>query len=301
MIFEQLVNGTKPSAVVNNIVSDAAYLIPWAPIVLPVTRFVRRLRYELYVLAKTLAAYRVARSRRVACQTSDGTEKFQISLLTANVQIQSDEGDDFEPVILDAAFITPGKTAAAEVEAVGQTIWLRGRKHLTAWRTLHGELFPGDDLDTLFPDPNEFGVHRLGGGGVVLGDNCNQANACDRRVEDASNPSRRVVFRFKQKMRASIREAIAENDPNWSSYDDATKAEKSRTHEMDCWNHLRCVWFGGGSVAVAAEVKANLASDLENFSGYERVSTEPMNLIRGVYKEFHHEGTAPAFSMSLRR
>jgi len=60
MIYEQLANGTSPSAIIKNIVSDAAYLTPWLGVVLPTTRFVQRMRYELRSLAKALAAWRVA-------------------------------------------------------------------------------------------------------------------------------------------------------------------------------------------------------------------------------------------------
>ncbi|KAJ1449966.1 hypothetical protein M885DRAFT_72173 [Pelagophyceae sp. CCMP2097] len=60
MIYEQLANGTSPSAIIKSIVSDAAYLTPWLGVVLPTTRFVQRMRYELRSLAKALAAWRVA-------------------------------------------------------------------------------------------------------------------------------------------------------------------------------------------------------------------------------------------------
>ena len=56
MVFEMLVNGTKPSAVCENIVSVAAYLVPWLKVVTPTQRTVRRWRYELRVLAKALSA-----------------------------------------------------------------------------------------------------------------------------------------------------------------------------------------------------------------------------------------------------
>ena len=82
MIFEMLVNGTKPTAVCENIVSVAAYLVPWLKVVTPTQRTVRRWRYELRVLAKALSAYRVAKAVKVAMLGTDGTEYFQTSLLT---------------------------------------------------------------------------------------------------------------------------------------------------------------------------------------------------------------------------
>lgn len=47
MVFEQLVNGTPPSAICKNIVSDAAYLAPKVKVLHPTYRTVCRWRYEL--------------------------------------------------------------------------------------------------------------------------------------------------------------------------------------------------------------------------------------------------------------
>ena len=91
-------------------------------------------------------------------------------------------------------------------------------------------------------------------------------------------------------MRERIIAALAEHDPSWSEYDDAKKAEAARAHEGDCWNHLRCIWFGGGAKGMATFLKDSLADDLSNFSAYDRVSTDVTNLIRAIYKEFHHGG-----------
>jgi len=106
MIFEQLVNGTKPSAVAKNIISDASYLTPWVDVVVPTQRFVRSLRYELRVLCKALSAYRVANGLRMMTVGVDGSEKKQKSLLTSNVQIETEYGP--QTVILEAAYLTRG-------------------------------------------------------------------------------------------------------------------------------------------------------------------------------------------------
>jgi hypothetical protein len=269
MIYEQLVNGTRPSAVVKNIVSDAAYLVPWLEVYTPTTRSVRRMRYELRLVGKAIAAYRVARAIRIMTLGSDGTEKLQVSLLTSNVQIETKDGA--EDVILEAAYVTRGKTAEIEVGEVAASCFERGRAALAAWIKIHCELFPNDPLG-LFPDPAEFGLHRAAGGCLIQGDTCAQAN------------------KFKSLMQEAIATALEEHDPNWSSYDEKTKAEKMRTHQGDCWNHLRNIWFGAGANAIAAKVKEGLADDLANFSSFERVSSEVMALVRAVYKEFHQSG-----------
>jgi len=164
-----------------------------------------------------------------------------------------------------------GKTAEAEVDEVSASAFVRGREALQGWADLHRSLFPDDDPD-LFPEAEEFGLHRVAGGGLIQGDTCNQAN------------------KLKALMQEKIAEAVAAIDPLWSTYDDETKAAKVRTHQGDCWNHLRNIWFGAGAKALAATVKEGLLDDLSNFSGYERVSSEIMDLVRAVFKEFHQEG-----------
>ena len=95
--------------------------------------------------------------------------------MTSNVQIEEEDGV-IRPVILEAAYVTRGKTAQAELDEVCATAFQRGRDALKGWIAVHMALFPDDDIKGLFPDPGEFGLHRLGGGGLVSSDNCNQAN-----------------------------------------------------------------------------------------------------------------------------
>ena len=110
----------------------------------------------------------------------------------------------------------------------------------------------------------------------------------------------RALCRFKTLLREKIAEEVAARDPLWETYDAATKAEKTRSHEGDCWNHLRNVWFGGGAKAIAAKVKEGLVDDLANFASWERISTDISQLLRAVYKEFHEGGSDSASEGRLR-
>ena len=270
MCYEQLVNCTKPSAVVKNIVSDAAWLVPWLEVKVPVVRTIRRLRYEIRSLGRALAALRVAAAARVLALGCDGTEKKQISLLSTVTQIQTVD-DESETVILEGAFVKRGGTAEIEVDDVAALCFERGREALGTWTEIHYDMFDDDDPD-LFPETSNVGLHRLGGGGLLQGDTCNQATL------------------FKRLLAERIKSECAKWDPAWDTYSDAKRDEIARTHAGQCWNHLRCIWFGGASKAVGAVVKDDLADDLSNFSSYERMSTDIMNLVRAVYKEFHGEG-----------
>ena len=272
MVFEMLVNGTKPSAVCENIVSVAAYLVPWLKVVTPTQRTVRRWRYELRVLAKALSAYRVAKAVNVAMLGTDGTEYYQTSLLTSNVQIDEDGDGELVAVVVEAAYVTPGKTAEVEVEEVQRSAFTRGRDAVKGWRDLHGTMFEDDDLEVLFPDPNHFSLSRLGGGGVIMGDTCNQAN------------------RVKELLARSIEDEFEAKDPEWESLDGNAREERCRVYQMDCWNHLRNVWFGNASKVMVAVVRDELRDHLSNFDGHSRVSPDISQLLRGVFKEFHQGG-----------
>ena len=103
--------------------------------------------------------------------------------------------------------------------------------------------FPVDDIDMLFPDPEDFGIHRLARG-LIQGDTCNQATL------------------FKRLLAERIKSECAKCYPAWDTYSDEKRAQIVRTHAGQCWNHLRCIWFGGASKAVGAVVKDDLADDL---------------------------------------
>ena len=47
-------------------------------------------------------------------------------------------------------------------------------------------------------------------------------------------------------------ETFAAQDPDWSTYDEATRTEQTRVFELDCFNHLRKNWFEHGGKAVVA-------------------------------------------------
>ena len=130
------------------------------------------------------------------------------------------------------------------MDEIAASCFERGRVALKGWIAKHADMFPDDDLAELFVDPKEFGLHRLGGGGMVMGDNCAQAN------------------RLKTLLCDKIAEACAGHYGDaWESFDDAKRAATAACHEADCWNHLRNTWFAGAAQAMGQVVKDSLSDD----------------------------------------
>ena len=271
MIAEQLIHGTPPSAVLQNIVSDVHYVAPWIKVALPNLRFVQRMRQEVRIVAETLAAARVAWASSVRQLGADGTERKQISLLTSNLLIEEADGS-LKPVILASAYITPGKTAEIEGDSIATRCFARGRTKLRRWRQQHEKMFPGQSHS--IPEAEKFALRRLGGGGALSNDTCNQALALRRVLVD--------------KIAKEVKEDVGSEA--WAAMSPAEKARRVRTHEIDCWNHQRCVWLGAGASAATAFLKLKLEESLAQFSSFSRISPDVSNLVRAVYKEFHLEG-----------
>ena len=61
-----------------------------------------------------------------------------------------------------------------------------------------------------------------------------------------------------------------------------------RVHKLDCWQHMRNIFLKEMSCAQAKHVAAELKPHLDNFSSWERMTTEYSQLLRAAYKEFHH-------------
>lgn len=61
-----------------------------------------------------------------------------------------------------------------------------------------------------------------------------------------------------------------------------------RTHEVDCWQHLRNIFLAEMSSAQAKHVQAELQPELDTFASWERMSIDFSQLLRASFKEFHH-------------
>ena len=92
LIIEQLVNGTPPSAVNNNIISNVLKFSPTTIIKeLPSIWTIRRARTVLLVIVQTLASYRLGKADKWGQLNHDATARRQISFENLVISIEEDE------------------------------------------------------------------------------------------------------------------------------------------------------------------------------------------------------------------
>ena len=92
LIIEQLVNGTPPSAVNNNIISNVRKFSPSTIIKeLPSIWTIRRARTVLLVIVQTLASYRLGKADKWGQLNHDATGRRQISFENLVISIEEDE------------------------------------------------------------------------------------------------------------------------------------------------------------------------------------------------------------------
>jgi hypothetical protein len=92
LIIEQLVNGTPPSAVNDNIISNVKKFSPTTQIKeLPSIWTIRRARTVLLVIVQTLAAYRLGLAGKWGQLNHDATSRRQISFENLVISVEEDE------------------------------------------------------------------------------------------------------------------------------------------------------------------------------------------------------------------
>eukprot|EP00966_Prymnesium_polylepis_P279670 6461100-Prymnesium_polylepis.1 len=100
-------------------------------------------------------------------------------------------------------------------------------------------LFPGECWTG--PDPEDLGLHQLGGGGGLASDTCSTARK-----------TRRLL---KERIAALVQEALGSE---WDKLDEEAQAARVRVHVIDCYNHMRNIFLAEMSRSQAAHVKAAL-------------------------------------------
>jgi len=158
------------------------------------------------------------------------------------------------------------------VQAIETHFFGRGRRLLANWRTVHEEHNGKGSWQG--PAPSSLGTHLLGGGCLLLTDTCNSAR-CSRKL-------------LKEMVVAAVEASTGSQA--WAALSNAERTARSRVYEGDCMQHLRNVVLDAMLAAATAHLKGELEESLDAFSSFERMSTDPMNLIRAVHKEFHPTG-----------
>eukprot|EP00966_Prymnesium_polylepis_P237451 5491681-Prymnesium_polylepis.1 len=72
----------------------------------------------------------------------------------------------------------------------------------------------------------------------------------------------------------------------WEAMSPEERADAVKAYRGHCMQHIRNVLLDKMSTASASFLKDELAESLEAFSSYERMSTDPMQLIRAVRPHF---------------
>lgn len=166
----------------------------------------------------------------------DETTKFGVASLTSNVQIEPSNGAPLEDVILRAAYCPMGGTSELIVQSIETRCLSRLRDLLRRWKSTFEEMFPGQPWSG--PDPTLCSLHRLGGGGAIISDTCNAARKSRALLAD------RIASEVEEHMGADA----------WSKLTESEQQQVVRTHQVDCWQHMRNIFLAEMSSAQVGSV-----------------------------------------------
>lgn len=289
IIYSLLAMMVPPSAIGMAIVAIVTRTAHWLRPAAPTYETVQRCRFELRLVEEALAAARrVAAAFRLRSIGFDETTKLGNTSLTSNLQIEPTAGAAFEDVVLRAAYCPLGGTSELAVSSIETKCFSRLRDHLRRWKTQFEKMFPSDGWTG--PDASMCSLHRLGGGGAIMSDTCNQARRSKQLLADL------IAEQVEQHVGAEA----------WTALSDAERAALQRTHQCDCWQHIRNIFLSEMSAAQARHVQDELKPELDTFAGWERMTTEFAQLLRASFKEFHHscryyKGKGRSFTVWLRQ
>lgn len=263
IIYKWLLRRTPPSAIGQNLVDAAHFLGSGMEVRVPDISTIRRMRQEATLLGEAISAFRIAQCERVVSFGFDETTKFGDGLASANFQIQTMDGDVCDEV-LRGAFLIPGGCAEQVAYAIESKLFARGRILLEKWRTIyeakHGaHSWPG-------PKACRLGYHRLANS-LIMSDTCSAARAAKQQIID------RVATEV---------EKLSCTNTAWNDLSDDEKEKAKRCYVGDCMQHLRNIFLDAMSAEATRVLQDELRESLESFSSYERMSTDPMQLIRAV-------------------
>lgn len=261
LIYKWLLRRTPPSAVGPNIVDAVQCLAPHAQVRVPGISMIRKMRQEATLIGEAVSAFRIATCKRVVSFGFDETTKMGDSLASINVQIETTEGEVCDEV-LRAAFLIPGGCSDQVARAMETKVFSRSRKLLERWKQIYEAKYgtwPG-------PNPVQLGYHRLAGS-LIMSDTCTAARAAKRLIIE---------------MAAAEVEKLAREAGTWDDMSDAEKQKSTTSYVGDCMQHIRNILIDAMANSAASMLKDELQESLEAFAAYERMSTEPMQLIRAV-------------------
>ena len=125
--MEYLVHRVSPSSVPELVAKTTIAAVPWAVdagLQLPDVSFVRNLRYELGVLARSEASVTLGESERIAAAGTDETPVNTEEFATFNGRLVNAEGE-VEDLIFGGAYRVAQQTAAGQAQAVNEMFMRR--------------------------------------------------------------------------------------------------------------------------------------------------------------------------------
>lgn len=108
----------------------------------------------------------------------DETFDCQDPVITSNIQVEDTPGGQLQDVLKAAYLSTHGGTSVAVTSEIEDKCFLRLRELLRLWGEYHQRMFP--EARWTGPDPNNYSLHRLAGGGALMSDTCNGARKTKR-------------------------------------------------------------------------------------------------------------------------
>lgn len=269
--WAQLARRTPPSAIGRNIADVASVFAPHESYAEPCEAEARALRAEMTIAGEVMAAFQVAQAIRILSFGFDETTKFGNSVLSTNIQVVRPDGTTID-IVLRGAFLIPGGTAVQVAASIEKDLFAHCRRLLCQWRSKHEELHGvGSWERDGGACPDNIGLHRLSEHTLLISDTCNAAR-CARRLLGTMAVDAAV-------------ERIGTAD--WEALSEQERGEKVANYQGDCYQHLRNILINAMAAGATDFLKDELADSLSEFSSFDRMSADGMDLIRAICNELH--------------
>ena len=273
--WAQLGRRVPPSAINANITEVLTVYASHAVCPQPCERQMRKLRGELTIAGEMIAALRVALCVRIISFGFDESTKFGLGLLSTNTQIEPHDAPGTSvDVVMRGATLTAGGTAEHLSKEIEEKLFTHARRLLTLWRDEHERMYPGTWESSGMPSPDNIGMHRLSENAVLMSDTCNAARATKRLLAEMAE--------------SAGRERIGAEA--WEQMSDEERQEKCMCHLGDCHDHMRNIIIKAMAAEATDFLQDKLDDSLAEFSSFDRMSVDCMDLIRAASKELHPNG-----------
>ena len=154
-------------------------------------------------------------------------------------------------------------------------LFVHSRELLEGWKVVHEEQCGSGSWEAAgAPEPSTVGLHRLSENAVLQSDTCNGARKAKRLVKVAAL--------------AAGRERIGEEA--WEALSESEREAKCGVWIGDCQGHLRNIFIKAMGGAATKHLQEALEDDLAEFSSFDRMSVDCMDLIHAAFKELHGGG-----------